>query len=170
LEVVAFGLGIACVMIEIFVVPGMGVFGIGGLLLIVAGIILTSQTFVIPRNPYQYAQMTRSLGNVLIACGGLAGGFLILRWLLPSTPIFRHIRLDLTDLAMIEQREQIAHYDHLLGAVGRSVTSLRPSGKARFGSELVAVVSDGSPIAEGEPVRVLEVHGNRIVVESTESS
>ncbi|MEE2936055.1 MAG: nodulation protein NfeD, partial [Planctomycetota bacterium] len=61
LELIAFGLGIVCIAIEIFILPGFGVFGIGGLALTVIGIVLMSQTFVIPQNGYQIQVLTRGV-------------------------------------------------------------------------------------------------------------
>ncbi|WP_153557843.1 NfeD family protein [Roseimaritima sediminicola] len=170
LEVLAFTLGVIFILIEIFVVPGAGVFGLGGLLLLVGGVVLTSQTFVIPQNPYQYAKTTETLWTVIVACGGLLGGFLLLRLLLPNTKLFGYLHLATPDAEIVEQREQLVDYHHLLGAVGTAITPLRPAGKARIGDEVFAVVSDGTAIGDGEAIRVFEVHGNRIVVESAAES
>ena len=166
LEVLAFVLGIACVLIEVLVLPGFGVFGIGGLMLLVAGVVLTSQTFVLPRNPYQYAQMTRNLWMVLAGCGGMVGGLVALRLLLPNTPLFQHLMLPQPDVDEADSRERLVSFDHLLGQQGQAVTPLRPAGKAQFGSEIVAVVSEGTLVDEDQPVRVIEVQGNRVVVEA----
>ncbi len=166
LEVLAFTLGVLCILIELFVVPGVGVFGLGGLLLLVGGVVLTSQTFVIPRNPYQYAKTAETLWTVIVACGGLIGGVVLLRLLLPNTKLFGHLHLATPDAAVVEQREQMVDYQHLLGQSGTTITPLRPAGKARFGEDVLAVVSEGSAISEGEPIRVIEVYGNRIVVEA----
>ena len=46
LEVMLFLAGVVCLAAEIFVVPGMGVLGLGGGLLIVASLVLASQSFV----------------------------------------------------------------------------------------------------------------------------
>ncbi len=43
-----------------------------------------------------------------------------------------------------------------------------PAGKAKFGEEYVQVVTDGSPVAVGQAVRVTQVLGNRVVVEPLE--
>ncbi len=170
LEVMVFALGVICILIEIFVVPGVGVFGIGGLLLLIGGVVLTSQTFVIPSNPYQYARMSESLWTVIVACGSLVAGVLLLRFLLPNTKLFGHLHLATPDAAVVNQREQMVDFLHLVGQTGLAVTPLRPAGKARFGDEIYGVISEGSAISEGEAVRVLEVFGNRIVVQADEST
>ncbi len=51
-----------------------------------------------------------------------------------------------------------------VGALGVAATDLRPAGKVRFGEHLVGVQSDGSFIAMGQVVIVIEILGARVVV------
>ncbi len=164
LEVLAFALGIVCIGIEVFLLPGVGVFGIGGLGLLVLGVVLTSQTFVIPRNAYQFEELTRNLWLMIGGFAAIVGGFVLLRVLVPQRTLFKHLALDLPDPELIEDAERLAKYDHLLGLTGQTTTALLPAGKALIGSELVQVLSDGSPIMAGAAIRVIEVKGNRVVV------
>ncbi|MHC4091537.1 MAG: NfeD family protein [Planctomycetota bacterium] len=53
----------------------------------------------------------------------------------------------------------------LVGQVGVARTELRPSGSAEIGGKRYNVVSEGEFIREGTRVRVVEVRGNRTVVE-----
>jgi membrane-bound ClpP family serine protease len=52
----------------------------------------------------------------------------------------------------------------LVGHSGVAEAQLRPAGIARIDGRRVDVVSRGEMIAAGEPVRVIEVVGNRVVV------
>jgi membrane-bound ClpP family serine protease len=169
LELVAFTLGIACIAIEIFVVPGFGVFGIGGLALTILGIVLMSQTFVIPRNVYQVEVLARGIWVALGGAAGLVGGFIAMRMLLPHVPLLRGLVMEPIDQAGLEESEKLGDYSYLFGTTGTTTTPLRPSGKARFGDQVVQVVSDGTAIAAGEPVRVCEVHATKVVVEPVEN-
>lgn len=168
LELVALGLGLLCIAIELFVVPGVGVFGIGGLALTVLGVVLMSQTFVIPKNVYQITLLSRGIWLALGGAGGMVGGFLAIRLLLPHIPVLNGLIMEAGDAAAIEQSERLGDYGHLMGRTGAATTPLRPSGKARFGEEIVAVISDGSSVAAGETVRVCSVLGTKIVVEAVE--
>ncbi|WP_146578551.1 NfeD family protein [Neorhodopirellula pilleata] len=166
-ELLAFGLGLVCLGIEIFVLPGFGVFGIGGLILTVLGVVLMSQTFVIPRNAYQASE---AVGGVWMALGGMGGlvlGFIAVRAFLPKAATAAGLAMEVPS-ASLEDFERVANYDHLIGQTGVAATRLRPSGKARFGDEIVSVISDGSSVEAGQEVRVLQVLGNRIVVEAVE--
>lgn len=169
LELVAFTLGLVCIAIEIFVVPGFGVFGIGGLALTVLGVVLMSQTFVIPRNVYQVQVLSRGIWVALGGAGGLVGGFALMRLMLPHVPLFRGLVMEAPDDEMISESEKLGDYSALHGQTGTATTPLRPSGKARFGDEVVQVVSDGTPISAGDPVRVCEVHATKVVVEPVEN-
>lgn len=170
LELLAFAIGLGCIAIEIFVVPGFGIFGIGGLALTILGVVLMSQTFVIPRNSFQVGELTKGLYVVLAGVGGAIGGLILMYRLSPNSGIFGHLVMEAPDAAAIDAHERISDYGHLVGQTGITSTPLRPAGKARFDDTIVAVVSDGSAVPKNTPVNVIEVHGNRIVVEAIEAS
>ena len=79
LEILLFLAGIAFIVIEIFVIPGFGVFGFGGGFLVILSLVLAVQTFVVPTNSYQYTQFTRSLAMVAAAMMGVFAGVFVLR-------------------------------------------------------------------------------------------
>ena len=56
------------------------------------------------------------------------------------------------------------------GKKGVTRTQLRPSGVAEISGERVNVVSEGMIIEPGVPVQVIEVTGNRVVVQKIEES
>ncbi len=164
LEILAFVLGVFCIAIEVFILPGIGVFGVGGLCLLVLGVVLTSQTFVIPRNTFQYEQMTRSLWLIIAGAAAIVFGFVLLRLLVPQKMLFKHLAMEAPDGEMIDRAERLTDYEYLLGHRGVATTPLRPAGKAQFGDTVVQVVSDGSAIGKGDAITVIEVKGNRVVV------
>lgn len=61
--------------------------------------------------------------------------------------------------------EAIGHGTIAVGGEGVVVSPLRPSGRAQFGSRVADVVAVSGWIEVGQPVRVVEVRGNRIVVD-----
>lgn len=168
LEVILFVAGVAAVFLELLVIPGFGIFGIGGGLMVITSIILASQTFVLPRNSYQLGQMPGSLAVVVAAMAGAMGGVVMMRRYLPETPIIRRLLLaplEAEDLEDLNRRESLSDFDYLLEKLGKTVTPLNPSGKARFGDDVVGVLTEGGPIEQGVHIRVVSVHGNRVVVE-----
>ena len=165
LEVMLFIAGVICVAAEIFVLPGFGVLGLGGGLLVIASIVLASQSFVLPVNEYQIRQMQWSLLGILGAALGVALlGILLRRWL-PSTPILRNVVLaPPEDLGLDDP------LDELVGRIGTTTTRLAPAGKARIGDSVRDVASDGPLVEPGTAVRVVDVRGGRVIVHPAEDA
>jgi membrane-bound serine protease (ClpP class) len=173
LEVTLFVTGCACLLTEIFVLPGFIIFGVGGGVLILSSIVLASQTFLFPQNAYQMAQLQSSLMALAIGMCGLIGSIWLLNHWLPRAPVFQHVFLsppEGEEAEIISRREMLVDLDNLLGQTGVATTPLGPSGKARFGNHLVDVISTGEFISRDSQVVVAEVHGNRVVVRAAGSS
>ncbi len=159
-EVSLFLTGVLFVLMEVFVIPGFGIFGIGGGAAILASLVLASQTFIIPRNPYQLQQFQNSLMVLVIAIVGLCSiAGVLVHWL--------HEINRPKDSEYIRESEKMADYAYLLGREGTATTPLVPAGKAMFGAETLSVVSDCELIESGTPIRVVDVRGYRIVVQKS---
>jgi membrane-bound ClpP family serine protease len=167
LEVLLFLGGICCLLLEIFVLPGFGIFGLGGGLMILASLVLASQTFVLPRSAAEAAELRGSMLVVIGAALGIFAAAIFLRRYLPDTPVLKHLTLNpLEDrqLTELSQREAVVDYGRLAGARGIVATQLTPSGKAWIENQLIDVIADGEVIDSGQEIEVIEVHGNRILV------
>ncbi len=168
LEILLFLAGVTALAIELFVLPGFGVFGIAGLLMVLVSIVLASQTFIWPTNSDEFREI--SINLFWVACLALGGmiGLLVMHKQLERLPMFRWVALQPLageELSERESRESLVHWEHLIGQEGITTTRLNPSGKAQFGRNIVAVVGSGGLIGEGTPVRVAEVRGNLVIVE-----
>jgi membrane-bound ClpP family serine protease len=170
LEILLFALGVACLLLELFVLPGFGIFGLGGAALIVVSIVLATQTFVfLPRNEYEMGELQTGLMIVAGAGVGLVGVISLIHRYLPHTPMLNRVVLappSEDETAEISRRESVASYEHLVGSHGTTVTQLTPAGKARIGNELVSVIADGEVIERGREIVVVEARGNRVVVKA----
>lgn len=167
LEVLLFVAGMLFLSIELFVLPGFGVFGLAGGLLVICSLILASQTFVIPRNEYQLGQLRNSLLGLTLVGAATISAAIALRRYLPRAPMLNRVLLappSAEEAQDIARRESVAAWDHLLGERGITDTPLMPAGKARIGEQLVDVMSNGEFIDRGKAVRVVEARGNRVVV------
>lgn len=165
LEILLFVAGVIFILMEIFVLPGLGVFGIGGLLMVVSSIVLASQTFIIPRNSEDFARLPVSLGMVAAAGGGFLVALAVLRKVLPNTPYFKKMMLEppVQDNELAD-REAVVDWSDLMGKSGVSLTDLIPAGKARIAGQLFDVITDGRAVDKGLAIVVVEAVGNRIVV------
>jgi len=138
-------------------------------LLIVASIVLATQTFVIPRNSYEWSQVPTSLYMVVAAGSGAFVSLLFMRRLLTEAPVFKRVSLETPDDDRLEElryQESLVHLEHLVGKRGVTTTQLTPSGKARFGDSVIDVMSDGEVIPPGTDVYVMNVKGNEVEVRS----
>ena len=167
LEVMLFLAGVICLLLEFFVIPGFGIFGLGGGMLVIASLILASQTFVVPRNAYQMIELRNSFITLgMVAMGVMACVILINRWL-PHVPIVGGMVLGAPsdeEAESISQRESLVHFEELVGSEGLTTTQLAPSGKARFKNRFVDVIADSEVIPPDTRIVVVEVLGNRVLV------
>ena len=90
LEALLFVAGVSCLLLEIFVIPGFGIFGLGGGAMVLASIVLASQTSksFIPQNEYQRDQLLTSLLTIAAACVGMIVVAVFLRSRLPRSRLF----------------------------------------------------------------------------------
>jgi membrane-bound serine protease (ClpP class) len=164
--------GIFCLLLELLVLPGFGIFGLGGGAMILVSLILATQTFVLPRTESQMIELRHSLTIVAAASLIVVASSIALRRYLPSAPIFRKLLLDPPpeeELVDLDYRESLVDFSHLVGEQGIATTNLMPSGKADFNGQLIDVIAEGLPIDRGTPITVLKTRGNRVLVRAVES-
>jgi membrane-bound serine protease (ClpP class) len=157
-EILLLGLGMLALLVEMFVLPGVGVVGILGACLLGAAVV------------FALLGTAPSGGDVAGALGVLGASLAIVlavfyAWLrhLPNSHRFAGLfHTHQTDRSMgyiaAPQREE------LLGLHGVAVTDLRPSGTALIAGERVDVVTEGDFIAIGASVTVVRTDGYRQVV------
>ena len=180
-HIILFLIGLLLVLAEILVIPGFGVAGISGLVCIFVGLVLmvvpTSGGGPMPLPAPEVAQRLRdSILFTLLSIIGSGIAFYYLTKYFGNLPFMN--RLVLTnpstrvDYRPSKQTSLRVSGDEVIGAgqitpgaTGRAMTSLRPSGRAEFDDKIVDVVSEGQWVAPGDAVRVITVHGNRIIVE-----
>jgi membrane-bound serine protease (ClpP class) len=172
LEILLFVSGLGCLVLEIFIFPGMGLFGLFGGAMIIVSLVLASQTFVLPRNSSEIGQMQNSLLIVGGAALGVVAAIAGLRRWLPHAPVFNRMLLEppsQEELEDLDYRETMVSYEHLIGRSGEAITRLAPSGKARIDDELVDVITAGEFLDRGTLLTVLEARGNRVVVAAAQA-
>lgn len=163
-EIVIFVLGVILLFLEIFVIPGFGIAGVLGIALILAGIFLAmiKHPLHIPR--VQLTQAFFTLGYAIMLT--VVAIILALKFL-PKSSIWRNIVLTAE-----EKKEtgfvSFASLDTYLGKTGKTITILRPSGKAIFEGQILDVITQGDFIESNKPVKVINVQGNKLVVSEIE--
>ncbi|MEX2317475.1 MAG: NfeD family protein [Pirellulales bacterium] len=180
LEIMLFLLGMACIGLEIFVIPGFGVFGVSGGLLVITALVMASQTFEIAGDggPSNASRMTETAKTLSVSIVAIVVLMMALNRFLPRIPLFKSMVLTPPGYGGTEEDSPRLNpaYTHsgagaavdslhsLVGAQGETLSILRPSGKARISGRFLDVVSDGPYIERGRTVEVVQVSGNRVVV------
>lgn len=167
LEIMMFTGGIVLMLLEVFVLPGVGIFGLTGGLMVIFSLVLASQTFVIPHSEADLEELRRSITVVAAAGLGMMALAFATRRYLPKAPLFNRMVLEPPppeERVTLAHRESVADYSHLLGVIGEAVTDLRPGGRALIGGQLIDVIAEGLPIDRGASILVVQAHGNRVRV------
>ena len=163
LEIVLFLAGLGFLALELFVLPGFGIAGLSGMLLLGASLILASQDFVIPHTGQQLATLLTTL-SVLTASMLI---FFVLATVMSryfgSMPILNRLMLQ-PPAAHAEQPEGKAADEPALGDLGVADSALRPAGRARFGHRMLDVMTDGEFIDRGCRVEIVRISGRRVFV------
>ncbi|MCL1818028.1 MAG: nodulation protein NfeD, partial [Spirochaetaceae bacterium] len=176
LEILLFLAGVALLAVEIFVLPGFGVAGISGIVLIGIALVLSMQDFVVPRIDWQWDIFFR---NILTVATGLIAGtaaICVLALLAPKLRIFNRFTLKTvlqgTSGGLVPDDPAPETFTagqgevspDLTGKTGKAVTVLRPSGRAEIDGRLYSVETDGTFIPAGTDLVVVRVRGSNILV------
>lgn len=158
-ELLLVATGVILLGLELFVIPGFGVAGVGGIVALAAGLGMTlvgagaTSSVII-------GAFGRVAISILLA---VAGGFALLR-VLPRLPFGRRLVLD-AEMGAEQGYTSPPASDRLrLGRTGTALSPLRPAGMADINGDRVDVVSDGGFIEAGAAIEVTRVEGNRVVV------
>ncbi len=149
-----FVLGIILCAVEMFV-PGFGICGISGIILVIAGIVVR---MVCGGDVYMLLYMVL-IALVLFVIMFVVASTLIRKSKLGKTAIFNVGTAVPEDIT-----EGTRDYSRLVNKTGVTTTVLRPSGKVDFDGEVFDVVARDGFIEAGASVKVLEVEGQKITV------
>lgn len=160
-EILLFIIGVILIMLEIFVIPGFGVAGISGIILVVGGLtmsLLNNTDF-----DFQHVSAVDTGRAALTVLLGLGFGFTFVIWL--SNKIGHKGPLKKMALnADLEEAVSSPVLTRLIGKEGLAATVLRPSGKVAIDDETYDAVSDSGFIDKGTPVKVVKFENAQIYV------
>lgn len=165
-EIIIFVVGIILLMVEIFAIPGFGVTGFSGIVLMVAGLTLAMIDNEIFRDPVNFNLMTilKPFGIVVLAVFvGLIGGIALSRKLLTS-PLFPNLALQ----SNLNKEEGFVGIDtkikNMVGSEGIAITTLRPSGKIQIGNCWFDAIAELGYIEKGCKVKVSKDESGQLYV------
>lgn len=141
-------LGMGLIIVEVFL-PGFGLPGISGIVLLGVGSILAGMHF---------GALT-AVGILLVVIAILA---VVVSWVLHSAAKGNTGYSEL----FLKDKEELHPGDMtvLLGKKGTTMSALRPAGIGDFDGVRLNIVTEGGFIEKGTPIEIVDVHGTRIVV------
>ncbi|MCB9846906.1 MAG: ATP-dependent Clp protease proteolytic subunit [Phycisphaeraceae bacterium] len=164
--------GLGLIAAELFVIPGFGIAGIAGVLVLFAGLlgIMVGAGGLFPDSPQQQQDMLYGLATIVLSLAtAIVIGYFVSRKF-GTLPMLNRLVLTndppaetVTLLGAMGRREQETALR--VGDEGVAATPLRPSGRARFGDRLVDVVCDIGMANAGDRVRIIEAGKFRTAVE-----
>jgi membrane-bound serine protease (ClpP class) len=162
-ELIIFIIGIILTLLEIFVIPGFGIAGISGIILIGTGLVFASldnDWF-----SFKHVEIPDITRSVLTVLSGTLLSFIAILYLssrIGKKGMFRKIAL----IADLESSGTVNVEDNqLLGKTGTAMTNLRPSGKIVVGGEIYDAVSNHGFIENGAEVIVVKFENMQLYVE-----
>lgn len=163
-EILIFFVGMVLLGLELFVIPGFGVAGIGGILLVVASLILVmlNNDFL----DFSFVESRAIFTAVATALSGFLGAVLIMfigGMRLTQSRFFKRVAL-LTTQARSEGYTSNFKSISYLGKTGLSHTVLRPSGKVIIDGEVLDAYSRGEFIDKNKIIVVIDEAGTSLRV------
>jgi membrane-bound serine protease (ClpP class) len=159
-DVILFAAGLVLLGVEVFVIPGFGIFGLLGGAGVVAGLFMAMLGGLPTTHDFTRAGMVLSSTILII---------LVLAWtFIRALP--GNTRLGRSGIFLLSRTGRDTGWSsapqraELVGREGTAITDLRPSGTALVGDERVDVVSEAEWIQAGTPIRVVSAEGYRHVV------
>jgi membrane-bound serine protease (ClpP class) len=170
-EILVFIIGVILIMIEIFVIPGFGVAGISGIVLMFGSLVLSLINNV--NFDFEGVEMGHVGVAVTTVVLGVSGGFILSLYLgnkvfTANTGMFRNMSLksvqNVDDGFVGIEPRMFA----LKGRTGVSKTVLRPSGKVLIDGEVFDAVAITGFIDQDTSVKVERVEATQLYVDRVE--
>ncbi|MCL6584702.1 MAG: hypothetical protein K6U11_13865 [bacterium] len=171
-------LGLVLFLIEVLIIPGFGIAGIGAIIFLTLGILLAwvKLTLAWAIGVTLLSAVSLVAMIVLARMSGLMSRFVLSqrvggyrtgaasrgRRLLSASAK----RQEEEDNQMVEDGKIAVKSAAISeGQIGQAISDLRPAGIAKFGDRRLHVLTDGTYIKKGTRVKIIRIEGSRIVVE-----
>jgi membrane-bound ClpP family serine protease len=175
-EVAAIAVGLLLIALEVFIMPGVAVPGVLGVILLFGGLLGTfipkgSDGALFPNTPEARNDLLYGVTTIVLSVSTAAVGMYYIAKHFGSLPILGRLVLKAPGLADDDGGGLLSAMDPApggplrAGAVGRAMTPLRPAGRIELGDRIIDVVADVGYIPAGSSVRVTSVSEFRVGVE-----
>lgn len=168
-EIAVLFLGIALIALEVFVIPGFGVAGIGGIVCVVGALIfvmLGNDNFNFDFVPI--AEIRQAAFVVMIAIFSSILLLVILGYRLTESKMFERVAL-VTEQKKSDGYIATFYNEDLIGKEGIAITILRPSGRIEIEEDVYDAYTRGEYIEKGDKVVVVSQEGTSLKVRSVKA-
>ncbi|MFC5623171.1 NfeD family protein [Algoriphagus winogradskyi] len=168
-EILVFFIGVILLAVELFVIPGFGIFGVLGIIGILTGLVLG----MIPNQNFNFdfvpaADLFGALLTVILAAIVSVG---LVFWLTPKVNEWGAFKT--ITLASTQQRSEgytsSSYAETLNGKTGTVHSRLRPSGRIEIDGDVYDAYSRGEFIDQGEKIIVISTEGTSLKVKKWEA-
>lgn len=171
-ELIIFVLGLVLVAVEIFAIPGFGVAGITGIILIITGLILAMIDNVVFKfdSSEALSMVVRAFLIVVISSVTALILSIYLSKRLLTSGFLSQLALNTTEERNLGYISIDSTQKALIGKTGTAYTILRPSGKVEINGEIYDAVSEIGYIEKGTKIKVVrDVTMQLYVIKDTEN-
>ena len=154
-------IGVAFLMVEAFLIPGFGIAGLAGIIVILWGLyMLLLPDVPVSQEIYDAAMTGLTIGLI----GGIFALILLFRMMI-KTKFW--VKLTSPQIQSDEEGYNSSlGLEHLIGKTGLATSDLRPSGWVVVNNTKIFVVTEGEFVDKDQQVSIMSVDGNRVVVRS----
>ncbi|MFT4552253.1 MAG: membrane-bound serine protease (ClpP class) [Chlamydiales bacterium] len=179
LEVIILLAGLALLAVELLILPGFGIAGIVGGLLVLVGLFALMLPSVGSVDFDLQTETFNAAGEVFMyrlawLCSSLIMGFLVIsllaRFVMPKFTLFNRLVLvgeESSSDGFVAGADPSAYPS--VGSHGEVLSTLRPSGKVMVDDEVYDAMSRGGFIEKGIPIIVVQVERNKVIVEESKT-
>lgn len=169
-EILIFIVGVILLIIEIFAIPGFGITGITGVVLIVASLTLALVNNIgFDFRPVNMANFITSFFLVIISVFvSIILSYYITRSLFGRNRLFGSLALETVESADEGYTTADRDYSSVVGKTGKSHSILRPGGKVNIGGVIYDAIAESGYIEKGEEVKVVAYQTTQLVVRKVE--
>ncbi len=165
-ELLIFVVGLALLVVEIAVIPGFGVVGLVGILLMGASLLMSQLGD--PGPDFELWNVAEISEKVGVLAGSMIGAFVLSVAFLRALPRFAAFnRLILRSETRASEGYVSAPREkdqELVGLEGVAVSDLRPVGVGSFEGKRLDIIAEGEFIEEHTRIKIVEARGSRVVV------
>ncbi|MBN2746462.1 MAG: ATP-dependent Clp protease proteolytic subunit [Bacteroidales bacterium] len=164
-EILVFFIGIALLIVEIFVIPGFGIAGISGLILMIGGLMFAMLNNV--NFDFSNVPLIDIANSFIIVVLSILLSLFVVYFLAKGVFGTSNFSLALNTSQPHNQGYVATTFDLSLlhGKEGIAATMLRPSGKVEIDDDTYDALAKNSFIEKGEKIRVVKSSNTQLVVE-----